>query len=170
MADVRIPTSQDPPAAPGPERPMTAPMRPIAAGEERISFGPNLIAMLASFVFLLIAPLVSFPILYGLLGNGYHQVPPFLPLMVLAAAVVVAVGGSLLFLVVGLILQLWQRHQPFANWWPVVLAIPTAWALLLPQTLARGGSVRFWLILGTGIAVAFSVHWLALVGAREAID
>jgi hypothetical protein len=170
MADVRIPTSQDPPAAPGPERPTIAPMRPIAAEGERISFGPNLVATLASFGFLLIAPLVSCPILYVLLDDGDGQVPPFLPLMVMAAALVLAVGGSLLFLVIGLILQLWQRHRPFANWWPVVLAIPIAWAFLLPETLTRGGSVRFWLILGTAIAMAFWVHWLALVRARAAMD
>jgi hypothetical protein len=66
--------------------------------------------------------------------------------------------------------QIWQRHRPFASWWPVVLAIPIAWALLLPETLACRGSVRFWLILGTWIAMAFTVPWLALGGARQAME
>jgi hypothetical protein len=145
-------------------------MRPIAAEAERISFGPNLIATLASFVFLFLAPLALFPIVPALVDDGAGQVPPFLPPLVLAAALICSGGGALLFLAIGLILQLWQRHRPFANGWPVVLAIPIAWALILPETWARGGSVRFWLVFATMLAVAFSVHWLALVGAREAMD
>jgi hypothetical protein len=44
------------------------------------------------------------------------------------------------------------------------------WGLLLPELLVRGGSVRYWTILGAAIALAFCAHWLALVVAREALE
>jgi hypothetical protein len=30
--------------------------------------------------------------------------------------------------------------------------------------------VLFWILIGGGIAVAFSIHWLALMAAREVMD
>jgi hypothetical protein len=45
-----------------------------------------------------------------------------------------------------------------------------AWGLLLPEILVRGGPTSYWLMLGAAISVAFSVHWLTLVIAREALE
>ena len=136
MADAGIPTSQDPPLPPRAERPAAVPRRLITAADERISFGPNLVATLASFGLLVIAPLVFGPFVLALTDDGVDHVSALLLLFVPLSAVVLAVVGSLLFLMIGLILQLWQRHQHFASGWPVVLAFPIAWALLLPETFA----------------------------------
>ena len=70
--------------------------------------------------------------------------PGFLAI-VTGVTMLVAFGTAMLFLVIGMILQFWQHHKPFASWWPVALAFPVVWGLLLPELLVRGGSVRYWI-------------------------
>ena len=69
-----------------------------------------------------------------------------------------------------MILQFWQHHRPFPTWWPVALAFPVSWALLMPDAIIRGDSLHYWLFAGAATATAFSVQWLALVIAREAME
>ena len=57
----------------------------------------------------------------------------------MGVTLVVALGAALLFLVIGMVLQFWQHHKPFASWWPVVLAFPVTWGLLLPEVLGPRG-------------------------------
>jgi hypothetical protein len=136
-----------------------------------VSIGANFMAAIVSFFCLVIGPWACVETLASLIdlgevGDWMIQVLP----TGLNETFRVAAGGSLLFLVVGWILQVWQHHRPFATGWPIVLAFPVTWALLLPETLVRGGPVLAWILMGGGIAVAFSIHWLALVTVREVMD
>jgi hypothetical protein len=83
---------------------------------------------------------------------------------------VIAVVGALLFLVIGAILQVWQYHRPFPSRWPVFLAFPIAWGLLVPEALLRGGSLLSGAVVGSAIALAFATQWASLVYLREALD
>ena len=78
--------------------------------------------------------------------------------------------GSLLFLVIGTVLQAWQHHRPFPSRWPVILAFPIACVLLLPECPAARGLVFSGAVVGTVIALAFIVHWVAVRLLREAMD
>ena len=51
-----------------------------------------------------------------------------------------------------------------------MLAFPIAVGLLMPEALLRGGSVLTGAVVGVAIAVAFGVHWVALVLLREELD
>jgi hypothetical protein len=133
-----------------------------------LSIGANVIATIISFVVLMIAPTLCLQLLFDLIDA--QEIGPVLMPATLIEALLVAMGGSLLFLIIAVVLQLWQRHKRFASWWPMALAFPTAWALILPEPLVRGGSVRFWIIAATLLATAFCLHWLALLAAREAMD
>src|SRR5262249_34391304 len=145
MADPGVPSGREPAARPEPRRPIRAPSRPIGHVTESLSIVPNLIATLVSLVLLLVAPLVYWEVVFVWVDAAdVGQVGPiFLPAG-LVDTVKLALAGSVLFLVLGVILQLGQLHRPFANGWPVVLAFPVAWILLLPEALLRGGSLLFW--------------------------
>ena len=69
-----------------------------------------------------------------------------------------------------MILQFWQYQKPFADRWPVVLAFPVFWVLLLPEVLFRQSPLFAWILFGLAIPLAFSVHWRAFVAAREAME
>ena len=83
---------------------------------------------------------------------------------------VIAVVGSLVFLVIGVILQAWQSHRPFPSRWPLIFAWPIAWVLLVPDALLRGGSVLSGVIVGAVVALAFGVYWVTLVYLRETME
>jgi hypothetical protein len=133
-----------------------------------ISIGANVLATIVSFVFLMIAPFIFLQILFALIDASEIGLL-FIPVTLVEAGAV-ALTGSLLFLVIGVVLLRWQRHRRFASWWPIVLAFPVSWALVLPEAAVRGGSVPFWTAVGTAIALAFCLHWLVLLAAREAMD
>jgi hypothetical protein len=169
MVDHGITTQQHPAAIPESGRLADQPeKRSIAIAGEGLPIAPNVAATVVSFFVLVVVPPVGWQVIFAifeteevsgvLLPTGFLQI------------VASALGGSLLFLVIGLILQLWELHKPFASWRPVALAFPVAWVLLVPNALAGNGSVRFWFIVGAVIALAFSLHWLALLGARDAMD
>jgi hypothetical protein len=141
---------------------------PIHRFGDGVSIGPNLIATLVSFVFLMIAPMVFWEIIFTLVDSDAVD-PRVIPNGLVETAGF-AIGGSLLFLVIGVILQLWQDYQKIGSRWPVVLAFPVTAILLLPEAWARGDSVAFWIMVGVAVALAFSFHWLALVLASEALD
>jgi hypothetical protein len=52
----------------------------------------------------------------------------------------------------------------------MILSFPVVWALVLPEALVRGGSLGFWMSVSTAIAIAFCIHWQALLIAREMVD
>ena len=90
--------------------------------------------------------------------------------MALLEMVFTAFGIAILFLVIGIALQVWQYRRGFSSWRPLVLAFPIVGLLLVPEALARGGTVRGWAVLGMAIALAFWVHWLAVLAASELTD
>ncbi|MGP0062316.1 MAG: hypothetical protein ACLQGP_01775 [Isosphaeraceae bacterium] len=145
---------------------------PMTTSGDVLPFAPNLIATIVSFGFVLVVPwlvlLVSDWIhdRYDLLDDVDPEFFAFLA----GIDILVALGVSLLFLVIGMILQFWQHQKPFASWWPFVLACPVVWGLLLPEAWVRGDSVKYWMLVGVAIAVAFSMHWQALMVAREAME
>jgi hypothetical protein len=137
----------------------------MPASRDRVPILANLVAALVSFVFLLIAP-ASFLWLVGPVVDLGTTGPLFIPFS-LMMCVLVAFGGSLIFLVIGIGLQAWQQQRPFSSWWPPIVAFPVGCALLLPEALAQEGPLWFWALVGVATAAAFCVHWFALLAAEE---
>ena len=137
-----------------------------------LPFLPNLLATIASFGFMVVVPWLSVLALewikarYDLIDDLDSGVIDFLA----SISILELFGLALLFLVIGMALQFRQHLRPFASWWPVALAFPVIWILLLPEAWVRGDSVRYWLLVGSGIAVAFAVHWVSLLIARDAME
>ena len=172
MLDHEIPTDRKPARVSEPEEFLGMLGGPITTPGDVVPIAPNVIATIISFGFMVIAPWLVLSVVDWIIGDSAaldEAGPGFLAIAV-GITMFVALGVALLFLVIGMIIQFWQHHKPFASWWPVALAFPAAWGLLLPETLVRGGPVMYWIILGAAIALAFSVHWLALVVAREAME
>ncbi len=134
-----------------------------------IPIAPNLIATIVSFGFMAVVPWVVPWVMDRIVGEdtALDDVGPGFLMIVTAVTMLVAFGFAILFLVIGMIIQFWQHHKPFPSWWPVALAFPVAWGLILPEKLIRGGPASYWLMLGAAIAVAFSVHWLVLGDVRD---
>ncbi|HZW31847.1 MAG TPA: hypothetical protein VFF52_14135, partial [Isosphaeraceae bacterium] len=130
---------------------------------------PNLVAAFLSFLCLFIAAKLGWRVAFALVDVG-NLSTVLLPAGWIDTAFVAA-AGSMLFLVIGLIIQLWQHHRKFDDRWPMVLAFPTAWALFLPEALVGGSSLVFWLLVeGTAVALVFCIHWRVLSAVREAMD
>jgi hypothetical protein len=133
---------------------------------------PNLLATFAGFLALMIAPWICLQIHLAILEDAIEddRVAALFVLASLEETAVIAVLGSLLFLVVGIILQAWQYHRPFPSRWPALLAFPIAMGLLMPEALLRGGSAVSGAVIGAALAVAFGVHWVSVVILREEMD
>lgn len=134
--------------------------------------GPNVLAALVGFVGLMCAPWVCLHILSSVWEDaiGEDQIASRFMWADFEETLVIAVVGTLVFLVIVAILQVWQYHRPFPSGWPIVLAFPIAWALLVPESLLRGGSLLSGAVVGSAIALDFGIHWAALVYLREAMD
>jgi hypothetical protein len=143
----------------------------VTAGDV-IPVVPNLVATMSSFLFMLVLPWACYWVTGLVLGE--EGLAGDLAAMFMTATLVedaeIALGTAFLFLVIGLILEFWQHQKPFGDWWPVAMAFPVFWVLLLPEVLVRQSSLFTWILLGTTIPLAFSVHWLAFVTAREAVE
>jgi hypothetical protein len=145
---------------------------PIIQAHHVIPIVPNLLATFAGFLAMLIAPWICVQIHLAILEDAIEE-DHFAGLFVLATleqASLIAALGSLLFLVIGIILQAWQYHRPFPSRWPVMLAFPISLGLLIPEALLRGGSVITGAVVGAVLAAAFGVYWVALVVLREEMD
>jgi hypothetical protein len=145
---------------------------PRVSASEVIPIGPNFFATFASFIALLAAPWICLNTLTALWEDAIGE-DPVATLFVLAnpeETFIIAAFGSLFFLVIGIILQAWWHHRPFALRWPIVLAFPVACGLIVPESLLRGGSLISGTLVGLAVAVAFAVHWGMLVHLSEAID
>ena len=139
---------------------------------EVVPLGPNVFAVCVCFAFLMAAPWICLEIQAKFWEDTIDEDPianRFLATSV-EESLVIAVVGSLLFLVIGVILQAWQSHRPFPSRWPLIFACPIAWVLLVPDALLRGGSVLSGVIVGTVAALAFGVYWVTLVYLRETME
>lgn len=176
MAD-RVETGNPPAAdlAPiGRDRAPTRAPRPSAA--DVVPVIPNLLAALASFLVLLLAPFFA---LHALAIIEEHPVGQAINADPLTADFLLtgwvdslshAAVGSLLFLVISAILQVRAYQRPFAVLWPIVMAWPVAIGLLVPESLLRGGSGIAGSLVAAGVAFAFGVHWWMVVRLSDALD
>jgi hypothetical protein len=135
---------------------------------EPVSIAANVVAAIVSFLVLIAAPTILLELMPipDDIAVVFGQVLP----MALLEMVFTAFGIAILFLVIGIALQVWQYRRGFSSWRPLVLAFPIVGLLLVPEALARGGTVRGWAVLGMAIALAFWVHWLAVLAASELTD
>jgi hypothetical protein len=146
--------------------------RAVSAGDV-LPLGPNFVATMVGFLCLMAAPSVCLQVLAALWEEeaiGENHVAALFVVADVEETLVIAAVGAVSFLVVGAILQAWQYQRPFRSRWPVFLAFPIAWGLLVPEAWMRGGSLLSGALVGTAIALAFSIQWATLVYLREAMD
>jgi len=137
-------------------------------GGQRVSIAANVIAAIASFLILILAPTLLWQFI-PIPDDYVTALVRFVPIT-LEDRITSAFGLALLFFVVGIGLQAWQYRKRIASWWPLVLAFPVVAVLLVPDVLAGGGSIGEWAMFGSAIVLAFWVHWLAVLVAVELID
>jgi hypothetical protein len=145
---------------------------PIVKVRDILPIIPNLLATFAGFLVLLVAPWICLKIHEIILEDASlgDRGSNLFESLELDASAIIAVVGSSLFLVIGIILQAWQYRRPFSSRWPVVLAFPIVMALIVPEALLRGFTFFTGVVGGCAIAVAFGVHWVTLVLLREELD
>jgi hypothetical protein len=145
---------------------------PITSPGDVLPFAPNLLATIASFGFMVVVPWVGLWVTDWIMDryDVFDELDPAYLAFIQGISLFVAFEAALLFLVIGMIFQFCLHHKPFPSWWPCAMAFPVAWGLLLPEALVRGDSVRYLLMVGATIALAFCVHWLSLMTAREAME
>jgi hypothetical protein len=142
--------------------------RSIPVLSQPVSIAANVIAAIASFLFLVVVPTMLLAFV-PLPDDLVAILLEFLP-STLQERIAAAFGLALLFFVIGIGFQVWQYGRKAASWWPFVLVFPVVAALLVPDAFARGGSIRDWAVFGVALALAFCVHWLAVLLAVELID
>ena len=120
----------------------------VIAGEV-VPLGPNLVAVCVCFAFLMAAPWICLEIQAKFFEDAIDEDPvvedPVVTMFHATSveeSLVIAVVGSLLLLVIGVILQAWQSHRPFPSRWPLIFACPIAWVLLVPDALFYAGARR----------------------------
>ncbi len=172
MLDHEIPARPTPMSASRPGQSRAILRYPIVTAGDVVPFFPNVLATIAGFVFLMIAPGLLLWLAERVTDDilPIIEIGPFWNTGTLILTTIVSLGAASLFLVIGVILQFWHHHRPFALWLPVALAFPVAWGLVLPEYWVRGGPMFYWIFLGFLIAFAFSVQWMVLVGARDSLD
>ncbi len=148
-----------------------APARPARA-RDIVPPGPNILATFVGLACLAAAPTICLHTLESLWEDaiGEDRVASYFILAPWEETLFMAVAGALLFLVIGLILQAWQHRRPFESRWPAILAFPIAWALIVPETLLRGGPLVSGAVVASAVALAFAVQWGSLVLLRETMD
>ena len=148
------------------------PRRSIATAGDVIPILPNLVATIMSFFFMMVVPWACYWSAATVIGD--EGLAGDLASMFLTATLreeaVIALGVAFVFLVIGMTVQFWQYQKPFSDRWPVALAFPVFWVLLLPEVLFRQSHLFAWVLIGLAIPLAFSVHWRAFVAAREAME
>jgi hypothetical protein len=172
MADRVVPVNSTAAEEPGRSRDPVLPERTATAAGDVFPLVPNLIATIVGFVCLMAVPWICLHVLWALWEDaiGEDRIAGLFILADWEETLIIAVVGALLFLVIGAILQAWQYQRPFSSRWPALLAFPIAWGLLVPEALVRGGSLLSGAVVGSALALAFSIQWAALVYLREAMD
>src|SRR5262249_48038010 len=137
-----------------------------------VPIGPNFIAMIVGFAFLTAAPSVCLHTLEALWEDaiGEDRVASLFVMASWEETFAIAAVGASLFLVIGVILQASQHRRPFASRWPALLAFPIAWALIVPETVLRGGSAASGAVVASAVALVFAVQWGSVVILRETMD
>jgi hypothetical protein len=128
----------------------------------------NVIATVVSFVLLMMLDFFTsdYPLLMlSALEPAWGLLQEFLPY----GPIIDSAIGAAVLTVVAVALQLVQTYWPFPGWLPLVLAWPTALAMVSPSALEHDEWVP-WLILGALAAGLFCFHWLCILLAREAWD
>jgi hypothetical protein len=143
-----------------------------ARATDIVPIGPNLIAMIVGFAFLTATPTLCLHTLGSLWEDaiGEDRVASYFVMASWEESFAIACVGAPLFLVIGIILQAWQARRPFASRLPALLAFPTAWGLIVPETMLRGGSPASGAVVASAIALVFAVQWGSLVILRETMD
>jgi hypothetical protein len=154
------------------ERGTGTPTRLIATTGDVIPLVPNLVATITTFLFTMALPWACYWLIASVVG--YEGLAGDIAAVFMMATLLedagIALGTALVLLVIGMTIQFWQHQRPFANWWPVVLAFPVSWGLLAPELLLRQSPLFVWIICTTAVPLIFSVHWLAFVTSREAME
>ncbi len=171
MLDQVDPTDSTEAQPPGRDRDPIVTGRPATVGDV-FPLLPNLTAAIVGFVSLMLAPWVCLHILTGVWEDAIwdDQIAGRFVVADLEETLIIAVGGAFLFFVIGAIVQVWQHHRPFPSRWPVFLAFPIAWVLLVPEALLRGGSLLSGAVVGSAIAAAFGIQWATFVYLRDAME
>ena len=157
MLDHEIPVRPKSTNASRPGRSRAILRYPIVTAGDVVPIFPNVFATIVGFAFLMIAPGLLLWLAERVTDDilPIIEIGPFWNLGTLILTTIVSLGGAILFLVIGVILQFWHFHRPFAHWLPVVLAFPVAWGLVLPEYWVRGGPMLYWIFLGFLIARLF---------------
>jgi hypothetical protein len=133
-----------------------------------VSIKANVLAATGSFLFLILAPTIVWYFV-PLSDEFAAMLAQFMP-MAPAELATMALGLALVFLVIGIGYQVWQSRSKLSSWWPLVLAFPVSFILLMPDALAHGGPLSAWVALAMALALAFCGHWLAVLAFDEFID
>jgi hypothetical protein len=141
----------------------------LVAPDESPSLACNVLA--AIFSFFVLATLEYFSSLY-MLGFSATMESAWMLWMELLphGPVVNATLGMVVLTVVAVGLQLFRRYRRFPDWLPLVLAWPSALALVGPSALEHADDWASWLVLGALAALVFCSHWFCLLLAEEAWD
>lgn len=165
----REPSAADPLAS---DRGTLPAVRPTVSAGDVVPIGPNLWATVATFAFLVAAPSICLRALEAIWEDAIGE-DGVASLFVLAnpeEILINAAAGALLLLLIGAILQVWQHQRPFPARWPLLLALPIAWGLIIPEALWRGGTVVSGSIVGAALALAFIIQWGIIVLLDELMD
>ena len=98
---------------------------PIVTAGDVVPFFPNVLATIAGFVFLMIAPGLLLWLAERVTDDilPIIEIGPFWNTGTLILTTIVSLGAASLFLVIGVILQFWHHHRPFALWLPVAAGV-----------------------------------------------
>lgn len=126
-----------------------------------VTIGPNLMAAGVTFFFLMIAPTLCLMIFEDIWKDGVVDDPiaAYFLLIDLEWTILLAAAGAGLFLLAVAFLQVWRRWKPFPAYRPVLVALLIAWVWIIPEAVARGGSVVSGGVIGTALALAFAIQW-----------
>lgn len=146
--------------------------RPILSVWDVVPVVPNLVATAAGFVALMAAPSLCLMLFEAIWEDAIldDQVASNFLLVTLEESFAGAILGAGVFLLIGAALQVWRHHRPFPAYRPILVVLLLAWALIIPEALARGGSVVSGGIVGAAVALAFAIQWGLAIGLDHIID
>ncbi len=136
------------------------------------TIGASLMAAGFTFLFLMIAPTLCLMIFEDIWKDdaALDPITAYLLLIDLEQTVFLAAAGAGLFLLAVVLLQVWRHHRPFPAYRPILVALLIAWVWIIPEALARGGSIVSGGVIGTALALAFAIQWGLSVAFDRALD
>jgi len=144
----------------------------LPTAEDVVPIGPNFIATAATFVFLLVAPTLCLWLFEEIWKDDVADDPiaAYLLRVDLPRTALQAASGAGAFLLIATILQVWRHHRPLPAYRPVLFALLIAWVWVIPEAIARGGSVVSGAVIGSALAVAFAIQWGLTVHLVRVLD